>query len=149
MRILGPETNPLLSSSVKCHDWSWRAQLHLHFYLSNVVRVQKLEKLISYRKAWFISWCICAPLVVKLLTIHHICNLFAESLAGIKKMRGVIPLGANGGQKYVRIKVWRGICIWLEVGIKGKDLLHLGHSHAAFWSIHWRVSQRSFFPLEA
>ena len=50
---------------MKCHDWSWRACGH--FYVSNIVRGQKLEKILSDHEAQFISWCICAPLVVKLL----------------------------------------------------------------------------------
>ena len=55
-----------LRLNVKCHDWSWRAWLH--FYVSNVARGQKLEKLLSDHEARFISWRICAPLVVKLLS---------------------------------------------------------------------------------
>ena len=54
-----------LRKNVKCHDCSWRAREH--FYLSNVVRGQKLEKLLSDNKARFLHWRILyAPLAVKL-----------------------------------------------------------------------------------
>jgi hypothetical protein len=51
---------------VKHHDWSRRARGH--FQLSNVVRGQKVKKLLSDHEARQKSWRICAPLVVKLLT---------------------------------------------------------------------------------
>jgi hypothetical protein len=52
-------------------------------------------------------------------SIHHACDLPAQSLAGIDVVRWVHSSEAKGEHKYV-------------TGVKGKDLINLGHAPTTF-----------------
>jgi hypothetical protein len=72
-----------LRLNVKCHNWSWRAWGH--FWLSNVVRGQKVKTLLSshdHQK----SWCIYAPFGVKLFFNAQIDLWLSNRLANVNHL---------------------------------------------------------------